>query len=130
MLSKTKAGTTPENGRRPSGHFIQRHAKRKQICSRVQFFATHLFRRHVSDRAHGAARACLQFFVEEMHLRGNGRLAYRTRRRLPVRCQFRQAEIQNFRRAAIHKENISWFDVAVNDALGVGCFQTVGNLDG
>jgi len=116
--------------KRPGSHFIERDAERKQIGPCVEFFATHLFRRHVGDCAHGPARVCLQIAVEEVHLGRNGRLAYRTRRRLPIRCEFRQAEVQYLRRTSIHKENVSGFDVAVDDTFGVGSFQTFGNLNG
>ena len=39
------------------GHFIQHNAEREQVRARIEWRAAHLFRRHVSDRAHRAAGA-------------------------------------------------------------------------
>jgi hypothetical protein len=45
------------------------------------------------------------------------------------RRQLRQTKIQNLHLAPIGDEDIRWLDVAVDDALGVGGVQRVGNLD-
>src|SRR5664279_4096144 len=43
--------------------------------------------------------------------------------------QLGKAEVEDLCGAAIHKENIGRFDVSMNDAFVVGCFQSIGNLD-
>ena len=41
-----------------------------------------------------------------------------------------QAEVQNLGVAALGHKDVGWFDVAVNDAGGVGRFKRIGNFDG
>ncbi len=43
----------PEKPLRPVSHFVKHQAKRKQISSRIQFFASHLFGREIRRRPHG-----------------------------------------------------------------------------
>ena len=47
----------------------------------------------------------------------------------PDGCELRQAEVQNFRCAPIHQENVSGLDVAVDDAFRVRCLQPLGDLN-
>ena len=49
------ADVEPGKRGRASGHFIDHHAEGKQIGTRIEFLATSLFRRHVGNRADGAA---------------------------------------------------------------------------
>src|ERR1700756_5154361 len=65
-----------------------------------------------------------------MRLRRNGRFAYRACRRLPVGRKFCQSEIQYFGGSPLDQKNIRRLDVAVNDALGVGRFEALSDLNG
>ena len=40
-----------------------------------------------------------------------------------------QPEIQNFGVSALGHEDVSRLDVAMDDALGVGCLERIGNVD-
>ncbi len=64
-----------------------------------------------------------------MRVSARGCFAYSLRRRLPVRCEFRQAKIQDLRLSLIDEENVRGLDIAVDDALGVGRFKTIRNLN-
>ena len=44
--------------------------------------------------------------------------------------QFRQPKVENLRVPTLGDEDVRGFDVAVNDALGVGRIQCIRNLDG
>ena len=44
-------------GQNPRGHLIKHHAEGKKIGAGIEFFAQRLLGRHISHRAHGAARA-------------------------------------------------------------------------
>src|SRR6202044_3665167 len=97
--------------------------QRKNVGARVKIFAQGLLRRHVGNRAYRHARAGQIPVVD-------GRAA---RDGVPIRSgsdqQFRQAEVQNFRLAAIGQKNVRGLDVAVNDVFGVRGIQRVGGLD-
>ena len=64
-------------------------------------------------------------FVHRLGI-GSGDLARRGRRGRDLR----QSEIQNLCVSALGDEDVSRLDVAVDDALGVGGIERVGDLDG
>ena len=83
MPSKMSADVAAENGRDPGRHLVEHDAEREQIGARVELFAARLFRRHVRDRAHGAARARQVVFR-----RGAIASAWRWRPPIRRRCRF------------------------------------------
>ena len=60
--------------------------------------------------------------MQEVYLRGNGRLADGVGRGLPVRGEFRHAEIQNLGWAPINQKDVRGLDVSMKDTLGVRRF--------
>ena len=50
------SGSFSTKRQRPGRHLVQHHSKREQISPRVQFLATHLLGRHISDSSQRAAR--------------------------------------------------------------------------
>src|ERR1019366_279215 len=120
-------------------HFIQYEAKGKQVRSRVQFFATCLFWRHVTRRAHRHAGP-----AEE----GIGCCRWRNFARCPLAIaitafglrlvsflgctmsKFGQSKIQNLGLALAGHKNVGWLYITMDDALLVRGIQSVRNLDG
>ena len=47
-----------------------------------------------------------------------------------IQGDFREPEIKNLGVPVLGYENVRRLDVAVNDALGVGGIQSIGNFDG
>jgi hypothetical protein len=119
------AGSFALEGQHPRGHFVEHDAKRKKIGARVERLAEHLLGRHVSDRAHGCARTGELRRVDADRGHGSGFVAASL-----CRHDFREAEVQNLRVAALCDENIGRLNVAVDDAVGVGGVERVGDLDG
>ena len=116
-------------GNRTRGHLIQHDPKRKQIRAQVQLFATCLFRGHVCHRSYGTAGVGEERIVPDACLCAQGRFRHGLRRDLPRICQLGEAKIQDFGRTTIHEENIRGLDVTVDDTLGVGSFEAVGDLN-
>ena len=89
-------------------HFVQHGAKGKEVAAPVQFLTSRLLRRHVSYGAHrcsGAGKVRVDRCLIGRRLIGLSR-------------QFRQPEIQNFRR----------LDVSVHDTFAVRYVQSIGDL--
>src|SRR4029077_7721116 len=104
------------------GHLVQNYTERKEVRARVELCAAHLFWRHVSDRADGAAGA-----GEKLFRRRGGQS--RNTAAFGGRGEFGQTEIEDFGVAALGDEYVCGLDVAVDDAFRVGGFERVGNFD-
>ena len=108
---------------------VQHHAQRKNIAARIQHFAACLFRGHISNGADGQSRT--------------GQLLLRIRSRPRVgwvvfpgaawdgvtRFELSQAEVQNLCLSGRRDKNVARLDVAVHDALTMGCVERVCHLD-
>jgi hypothetical protein len=109
-------------------HFVQHRAEREQITARVQLPSAHLLGRHVGYRSHRGSRAC------QVLVRNCCRCTCLSDadgiRREALAAHLRQAKVQDFCVAAACHENIGRLDVAVDDALGVGRIECIGDLDG
>ena len=113
----------------PRRHLVQHDAEREQIRARVELFAPRLLRRHVQDRAHGAARARQVVFLEGVGPRRNGGGAHRFGDAAESQRSLRQTEIQDLRRPAFHEKDVRGLDVAVHDSLRMGRIEAVGDLN-
>ena len=93
-----------------SRHFIENQAKREDVGSGVQDFATHLLRRHVCHCAYHDTRHC------EFDFRWSTSSIGRYRELIEqLWIQFGQAEVQNFGVTTLSNENIRRFNVAVHN---------------
>src|SRR5208282_525578 len=115
-------GVTAE-GHRAGGHLIERGAKAEQVRTGVEILAARLLRRHVGDGTDGRSGAGEERFVH----RGGGTdggsgMGGR------IDGALGQSEIENLGLVAAGHENVGGFDVAVDDSLGVGGVESVGDL--
>src|SRR5579872_1070112 len=105
-------------------HFVEHSAKREEIGAGIKFFAARLLRRHVGHGSDGGAGTGEQFLGSADGggtSRGfGGALSGR---------QLSQAEIENLGLAAFSDEDVGGLDVAMDDALGVGGIESVGDLN-
>ena len=104
-------------------HFVEHDAERKQIASRVDLVAARLFRRHVRHGADGFAG--FRRFLRRRKLGHRKRID--SRRALGMR-ELRDPEVQNLRLITIGDEDVRRFDIAMDDAGGVGGVECVRNL--
>ena len=107
-----------DDGRRRAGerlpagrHLVEHDAERKQIGARVELLAARLFRRHVGDGARSSCRGSVE--VARRHRRP----CDIARRRLRLRRQLGEAEVEHLRLAARGDEDVGRLDVAVDDAV-------------
>ena len=82
--------------------------------------------RHIGDGADGAARAGEMFGVDA--LRGHG-FDRGSGFHAGNGAHFGETEIENFGVAALGDEDVGGLDVAVDDALRVGCVERVGDFN-
>ena len=110
------------------GHFVEDSAEGEEIGAGVEIPGARLFGRHVGDGADGAAGVS-----ELMRIGADGgervRVGMRGGRRFRG-GDFGEAEIENFGVAAAGDEDVGGFDVAMDDLLGVGGVEAVGDIDG
>ena len=127
MALKMTPELSPRNGSVPVAISYKHCAEGKQIGAGIQFFGSHLFRRHISD---GAERSTGAGQVLLAHRRLLGRCSRRFHHSAANWRHFRQPKIQNLGVSALGDEDVGRLDVAVDDAFGVGGVERVGNLDG
>ena len=98
------------------GQFVKHHTKRKQVAARVKVFSPGLLGRHIrncaGDNTFLGKRVLSRLVFGNLSGEHLG-----------------QPEIQNLHTAPADDKNIRGFDVPVDDALGVGSFQSIGDLD-
>ena len=125
-LRRSSPRYLPRKGKAAGRHFVQHDTEGEKVGARVQFFAPHLLRRHVGDRAQRRSRTGEMRRIECARLRvGRDNLSSRN---LSGR-HLRQPEIQNLGVPALGDEDVGGLDVAVDDAFAVRGVQRVGNLD-
>ncbi len=108
-------------------HLVQHHAEREKVRTSVQFLCTRLFGRHISNSTEGRTGACKRVGRDRVCQYGLGLATIR--RWHFVWYGFCEPEIKNLRLPASGHEYIGRFDVAVNDSVGVCCFQPISDLD-
>ncbi len=118
-----RRGFAPE-GWNACGHLVENRAKGEQVRACIQVFAARLFGRHVGDRADGRTRT-RQLFLRQTgcgHSRGTafGDLSRRF---------LRQSEIENLGLPALSDKDVSWLDIAMDDAFRMSRIERVGQLD-
>jgi hypothetical protein len=122
------SGTFALERKKTSGHLVQDDAKREEVSAGVEIFAEDLFRRHVGNGAQGGAGTGELIGVNAdggESIDGTGC----TGESFAI-GDFGEAEVEDFGMAALGDENVCGFDVAMNDAFGVGSIEGVGNLNG
>jgi len=118
-------------------HFVEHDAEGEQVSAGIERLAERLFGRHVGDGAHGGAGLReLKFEV-----RGVGRCGI-ARSGVGRSCvehagggagtfgNFRESKVENLGVTALGHEDVRGFDVAVNDAAGVGGVESVHDFNG
>ena len=119
------AGSLSAEGQRSRRHFIEHRAEREQIGAGVEFFAANLLGRHVDHGSKSGPRTCEMFGIDSERGQSCGRgFSLRARVR-----DFGETEIEDFCVAALCDKNICGFNIAVNNTLGVGGIEGIGNLD-
>ena len=125
MASKITGGGVAAKGQRAGGHLVEHDAEGEQVGAGVEFLAARLLGRHVGDGAQWRAGAGEVLVVD-------GSEAERDRLRAggDARGDLGEAEVENLGVAARGDEDVGGLDVAVDDALGVGGVEGVGDFDG
>jgi hypothetical protein len=113
-----------------SGHLVENRAEREKIAAGVHFLAAGLLGRHVGDGAESGAGTGELFGSDAgggHRGGGSGGIA-----EWAARCggrEFCEAEIENFGVAALGDKDIRGLDVAMDDAVGMGGVERVGDFD-
>ena len=115
---KDYGGGFPAEGRLPGGHLIQHGPEGKDVGTFIQVFAARLLGRHVSDGAHGR--------TVRGERGGNSFGGYAVGF---FADQFGEPEIQHLANAACRQEDVSRFQVAVDNSPPVGSIQRVGDFE-
>ena len=116
MASWMVPGVLPGKAVPACRHLVQDGAEREEVGAGVEVFATNLFRRHVRQRAHNRTGI------------GQVLLSRSCGHRQSIQRRPRQPEIEQLCVTAIGHEDVGRLDVAVNDSLGVGGFERIGEL--
>ena len=114
------AGGGAREGRRSRRHLVEHRAERVEVAARVDVLAASLLGGHVGDGPHHGSRA------RELVLRARRRLQRVDARERPGLLG--QAEVEQLRLAAVGHEDVRGLDVPVDDSLGVGRIERVGDL--
>jgi hypothetical protein len=109
-------------GRFARSHFIEHRAEGENVGTRIEGLTSSLFGRHVRRRADSEAGIGEGTFQQCGGIAGSGSFA----KRWDQRCGFGQAEIEQLGLPALRHENISGFDVAMDDARRMCRVQCVG----
>jgi hypothetical protein len=121
--SKRGARSFPLKRLPASGHFIEHHPKREQVGASIQGLARDLLRRHVCHRPHHAAPS--RQVLRHGGIVGAGRVCSP---RL-AGAHFRHSEIENLGVAALGDEDVGGLYIAMDDVLGVGCVERIGDFN-
>ena len=113
--AQDRGGRASRKGAASREHFVKHRPKRKNIGARVGRLALGLLWRHVRrsahDRAHLGNADALGFVVGQA-----------------VVALFRESEIQQLYDPARGREDVRWFEVAMNDPFGVRGFERGSDL--
>ncbi len=121
------ASTFAAKGHSAGHHFIENGAEGEQVGAGVEFFASHLLRRHIGDGAERSAGAG-QMRFGGCHLVDG--CAVHVGRAAATYGELGESEVENFGVIALGHEKVGWLNIAMDDLLGVGGIESVGNLDG
>src|SRR5271169_5711490 len=110
-------------GHRAGGHLIEHGAKAEQVRTGVEILAARLLRRHVGDVTYGRSGA-----GEERFVHGGGGTDGGSGMEGRIDGALGQSEIENLGLVATGHENVRGFYVAMDDSLGVGGVESVGDL--
>ena len=120
---KNHAGSVSLERLLPRRHFVKHQTERKQIRTRIQVFAAHLFGRHISYRAERGPRA------RQIRVRAHGYAARRYCLAHVLRHQLCQPKIEHLCLPALGDKNIRGLNVAMDDSLAVRRLERVGDVD-
>ena len=108
-------------GRTPGRHLVEDRAEREEVGPGIERLAPRLLRRHVVHRAHRRAR------VGQLHV--GHRRAVGAADEGGVRGELGEAEVEDLELARRGHEDVRGLDVAVDDALGVGGLERLGDAE-
>ena len=112
--------------KRARRHFVEDDAEGKEVAAGIDFFAAHLFGRHVGDGAESGAGAGEVLVARTLRCGGVGDGFTAGGDGVGHFCE---AEVENFCGATFGDEDIGGLDVAVNDAGAVSGVERVGDFD-
>jgi len=110
-----RGGRASRKGAASREHFVKHRPKRKNIRARVGQLALGLLWRHVRRSAHDCA-----------HQRNADALGFVVSQAVVI--LFRESEIQQLYNPARGREDVRWFEVAMNDPLAVCGLERGSNL--
>ena len=106
-------------------HLIQDHAEREQVGASVELVAERLLGRHVGDRAqHGTGTRQIRFDRAGLSL-----VPIRGGRRVELRHQLGQPEVEDLHLAGARHEDVRRLQVAMENPFCMGGDQSFGDLE-